>query len=118
MLHTISLNENHRFRALYARGRHSAGGRLAVYAMKNRLKDTSRMGITVSSKLGGAVTRNRVRRRLRECYRMLEQDTHTRWDIVIVARHGALQSDFAGLKREMRAHLRKLDIVRGNGPDD
>lgn len=118
MLHTISLNENHRFRALYARGRHSAGGRLAVYAMKNRLKDTSRMGITVSSKLGGAVTRNRVRRRLRECYRMLEHETRPGWDIVIVARHGALRSDFAGLTREMRAHLKKLDIARGSGPDD
>lgn len=117
MLHTISLNENHRFRALYARGRHSVGGRIAVYAMKNRLKDTNRMGITVSSKLGGAVTRNRVRRRLRECYRLLERDTRAGWDIVFVARHGALQSDFAGLTREMRGHLKKLDILSGAGPD-
>ena len=117
MLHTVSLNENRRFRALYARGRHSAGGRLAVYAMKNRLKDTNRMGITVSSKLGGAVTRNRVRRRLRECYRLLEPETRTGWDLVVVARHGALQSDFAGLGRELRAHLKKLDLLRGTAPD-
>lgn len=117
MLHTISLNENHRFRALYARGRHSAGGRLAVYVMKNRLKDTNRMGITVSSKLGGAVTRNRVRRRLRECYRLSEPGIRAGWDIVIVARHGALQSDFSGLMRELRAHLKKLDLLQGAGPD-
>ena len=117
MLHTVSLNENHRFRALYARGRHSAGGRLAVYAMKNRLKDTSRMGITVSSKLGGAVTRNRIRRRLRECYRLFEEHTVPGWDIVIVARHGAAASDFAGLSRELRAHFKKLGLVKGAEAD-
>ncbi len=117
MLHTISLSENHRFRALYARGKHSAGGRLAVYVMKNRLKDTSRVGITVSSKLGGAVTRNRIRRRIREAYRLSEKDICAGWDIVIVARRGALDTGFEGLMREMRQHLKKLGLVREKGSD-
>ena len=61
MQHTQSLCENNRFRALYARGKSAAAPSLVVYARKNRLKTISRMGITCSVKLGGAVQRNRMR---------------------------------------------------------
>ena len=65
-----SLKFNHIFQRLY----HSRGisdGYLALYARKNRT-DRNRVGITVSKKLGHAVVRNRMRRRLREIYRLHE----------------------------------------------
>ena len=65
-----SLKLNHIFRRLYASG--GSGNKLLVlYARKNRMNE-NRVGVTVSKKLGKAVVRNRVRRRLREVYRLHE----------------------------------------------
>ena len=70
MKFSSSLKLNHIFRRLYATSGH-ANGYLVLYARPNRT-DTNRVGITVSKKLGHAVVRNRVRRRLREVYRLHE----------------------------------------------
>ena len=98
MQHTQSLCENNRFRALYARGKSAAAPSLVVYARKNRLKTISRMGITCSVKLGGAVQRNRMRRRLREAYRLQESQFAPGYDIVIVARSRCMKCSFAALE--------------------
>ena len=84
MQHTQSLCENNRFRALYARGKSAAAPSLVVYARKNRLKTISRMGITCSVKLGGAVQRNRMRRRLREAYRLQESQFAPGYDLSLI----------------------------------
>ena len=65
-----SLKLNHIFQRLYHTGGH-ANSFLVLYARRNR-SCTNRVGITVSKKLGHAVVRNRVRRRLREIYRLNE----------------------------------------------
>ena len=62
MIKTQSLNENHRFRALYGRGKNKTGKAMSVYVMRNRLGKVDRLGLTVSKKIGNAVTRNHVRR--------------------------------------------------------
>ena len=87
MIKTLSLSENHRFRALYGKGKSRAGRYIVVYCMKNR-RPVNRLGLTVSKKIGNAVTRNRIRRRMREAYRLNEAGFKSGFDIVIVARHG------------------------------
>ena len=108
MIKTQSVNENHRFRALYGRGKNKAGKTMVVYVMKNRLGPVDRLGITVSKKLGHAVTRNRIRRRIREAYRLHEQEIKSGYDIVIVARHAAEHAPFEALMDEMMQLLRQL----------
>lgn len=108
MIKTQSLNENHRFRALYGRGKNKAGKTMVIYVMKNRLGPVDRLGITVSKKLGHAVTRNRIRRRIREAYRLHEQEIKSGYDIVIVARHAAEHAPFEALMDEMMQMLRQL----------
>ncbi len=65
----VTVKENGDFRRIYRRGRSAVSGGVVVYCLKNR-KGMSRLGVTVSTKLGHAVVRNRVRRRLRELYRL------------------------------------------------
>lgn len=108
---TVSLSENHRFRALYARGKHAAGKSMAVYAMRSRDRQHNRLGITVSSKLGGAVERNRMRRRLREVYRLHENRFKTGFDIVLVARHGAYHLPFSQLEQDLLQLCGKLGLI-------
>ena len=90
-----SLKLNHIFRRLYSSSGHG-NGFLVLYARKNR-SATNRVGITVGKKLGGAVTRNRVRRRLREVYRLNEARFAPGYDIVVVARSRCIDADFKKL---------------------
>jgi ribonuclease P protein component len=109
---TVSLKRNHEFRALYARGKSSAGVYLAVYTRPNRTGVT-RLGLTVSAKLGHAVKRNRIRRRLREAYRLEEDKLRAGCDIVIVARARALTADFSDLRKELIGVCAKLGLLAG-----
>ena len=109
MLHTVSLKENSVFRRLYRRGACSGNRYLVVYCRPNG-RDFSRLGLTVSPKLGHAVVRNRIRRRLREIYRAEEPALKKGYDMVIVARHGAVQGDFSALSRAFSALMDKLEL--------
>lgn len=95
MKFSSSLKLNHIFRRLYATSGH-ANSYLVLYARKNRTA-TNRVGVTVSKKLGCAVVRNRIRRRLREVYRLNEDKFLPGWDIVVVARSRCLTAEFPKL---------------------
>ena len=105
-----SLKLNHIFQRLYRTGG-QANGHLVLYARKNRT-DTNRVGITVSKKLGHAVVRNRVRRRLREVYRLNEDKFQPGWDIVVVARTRAIYADFAQLVDAYMTAAQKAGILK------
>ena len=76
------------------------------------------MGLTVIRKVGGAVARNRIRRRLREALRLTaELPLHQSHDYVIVARREALGTSFADLQQELARSLTKIhDPDRRSGP--
>ena len=95
MKFSSSLKLNHIFQRLY-RTSGVANGFVVLYARKNGT-NTNRVGITVSKKLGHAVVRNRVRRRLRDVYRLNEDKFQPGWDIVVVARSKSVSADFARL---------------------
>lgn len=112
MQHTIPLCENRIFRALYARGKTAAAGTVAVYARKNRGK-ISRLGLTTSVKLGCAVKRNAVRRKIRESYRLHEGEFAAGYDIVIVARTRAVGSEFKAIERDIIKVFTQLNLLCG-----
>ena len=93
---STSLKLNHIFRRLYRKGSSAAGKYLVLYCRRNGTEE-NRVGLTVSAKLGKAVVRNRLRRRLREIYRLNESRFHVGYDIVVVARSRAVDADFAKL---------------------
>ena len=105
-----SLKLNHIFQRLY-RTSGQANGYLVLYARKNRT-DTNRVGITVGKKLGHAVVRNRVRRRLREVYRLNEDKFQSGWDIVVVARTRAIYADFGQLTDAYMSAAQKAGITK------
>lgn len=68
----------------------------------------TRVGLTVSSKVGGAVVRNRVRRRLRELCRRRRQALPKGLDVVLIARGRAAQASFEELSRSFEEVAQKL----------
>lgn len=109
MKFSSSLKLNHIFRQLYRCSGHG-NSYLVLYARKNRTA-TNRVGITVSKKLGGAVTRNRVRRRIREVYRQNEALFAPGWDIVVVARSRCITADFKKLTQAYLSLAEKAGIL-------
>ena len=68
-----------------------------------------RVGFTVSRKVGNAVIRNRVRRRLREAAReVIPGQARPDLDYVLVGRQAAIGRDFAALRRELLEALKRL----------
>ena len=105
-----ALKLNHIFRRLYATSGHG-NACLVLYARKNNT-GTNRVGVTVSKKLGGAVVRNRIRRRIREVYRLNEQKFAPGWDIVVVARSRCLTVSFEKLTQSYLALAEKAGILQ------
>lgn len=81
--------------------------RFLVVARRNELGET-RWGLSVKAQLGGAVVRNRVKRRLREILRRARRWLPAGWDVVVQPRASdAATADFGTLTRELEALLEK-----------
>ena len=114
MEHTITLKQNHEFRRLYAKGKSAVAPGLAVYCRKNR-RAVNRIGFTTGTKLGHAVVRNRVRRRLREIYRTNESRFRVGYDLVVVARVRAVHLRYGELERQFLKAADKLGLLKAEG---
>ncbi len=77
----------------------------------------ARVGFTVSRRVGNAVARNRVRRRLREIARMIiPAQARPDLDYVLVGRQAALSRDFAALRQDLVEALKRLKALVGPTP--
>ena len=110
MKYSCSLKLNHIFRRLYSTAG-QANGFLVLYARPNRT-GINRVGITAGKKLGKAVVRNRVRRRLREVYRLNEEKFKPGWDIVVVARSRCITASFEKLTDSYLSLAGKAGILK------
>ncbi len=72
----------------------------------------NRLGLTVGTKVGNAVVRNRVRRRIREAYRVHEDCFVPGWDIVVVARVRSAYVPYRVLERGLLQLCGKLGLLR------
>lgn len=111
---TDSLKKNYEFRRVYDKGR-GAATRLLVVRCREGRPGLNRLGITVSNKVGNAVTRNRIRRRIREIYRLSETRFSRGRDIVVIARSASASADYAQLKSAFEYACAKLGLYRAEG---
>ena len=104
-----TLKKNSDFRRLYAKGKSAVTPWLVLYARRNRLGE-NRVGYTVSAKLGHAVVRNRVRRRLREIYRLNAPALRQGYDLVVVARARAVGAPYRKLDAAFLQACESLEL--------
>lgn len=90
-----------------------------ILQMRDRHDDApARVGFTVSKKVGNAVERNRIRRRLREIVRRAAGDAARRGhDYVLIGRRAGLSAPFGGLLEDFKSALRRLDEGRGKASE-
>ncbi len=107
----VTVKENRDFRRIYRKGQSAVSPSMVVYCQKNR-QGRSRLGVTVSTKLGHAVVRNKVRRRLREIYRLHLDRIRPGYDVVVVARVRAVHTPYQKMAGEYLSLLKKLELLR------
>lgn len=83
MLKTITLKKNYEFKNVLTRGKYCSGKYIDIYIKKNN-KKINRIGIAVSVKVAKANKRNRIKRLIRENYRLLEKDLNYGYEIVFL----------------------------------
>ena len=113
MKNTTALKLNKDFKRLYYRGKSVACGYVVVYVMKNRLHG-NRLGLTCGKSIGNAVTRNRIKRLMRESYRLSEDRLKLGYDVVIVARMKAAGKNLDVIYRDVRYAFYKLELMSNN----
>lgn len=105
----VSLKNSREFGKVYDRRESFANKYLVMYLRPNSL-DYSRIGISVSKKVGNSVIRHRVTRLIRECYRLNRDKLKTGYDIVVVARVSAKGKNYWDIESSF-LHLTRLHHI-------
>lgn len=102
------LSSDKRFSQIHQEGRSVANHLLVVRVLPNEL-DHNRFGFMVSKRLGNAVIRNQVKRRLREVVRLTSLKPG--WDAVFIARKGAEKANYDELQQAAHNLLRRTQLI-------
>ena len=97
------------FRKVYDHGKRLSGPLFAAFCLARPESNGSRLGLTVPRAIGGSVDRNRIKRRLREAFRLHRAELDPRWDIVLNPRRTALAAPFTDLERALRKVIEKCN---------
>jgi ribonuclease P protein component len=108
MQRRFRLTGSKRFSQLHREGRSAANNLLVVRVLPTGL-DYNRFGFLVSKRLGNAITRNRVKRQLRDIVR--QAPLKPGWDAVFIARKGAEKARYQQLKQAADNLLRRTRLI-------
>ena len=102
------LTKDEHYTLVFKKGISRANNLAVINVLPNGLK-ILRYGLVTSKKVGGAVVRNRVKRRLREIARRLP--VKAGWDIVLVARPAMAGAKYQSIKEKIKELLAKTNIL-------
>ena len=103
---SVGLKKNDDFRNVYRRGKSVADKYFVMYVSENHM-DINRLGISVSKKVGNSVVRHRLKRLIKESYRLHENMFNSGLNIVAIARVGAGKADYHQIESAL-LHLMRL----------
>lgn len=103
------VRKNSEFRFIYRRGKSFSNHLLVLYLYKNK-KNVNRIGISVSKKVGKSVTRNRVKRLIKESYRLNNSELVIGYDLVFIARSAASEKSYSEISYAIRNLLKRAGL--------
>jgi len=102
------LTKPEQYSLVYSKGSSWASSLLVMKALPNELA-LSRCGFSISKRVGKAVTRNRVKRLLREILRLTP--IRPGWDVIFIARPAAATADYANLEKSVERLLSRAQLL-------
>lgn len=106
----VSLTRNSDYQRLYKKGKSVVKPTMVVYSIKGR-GSSVRLGITATKKLGSAVSRNRAKRRIRELFRVKQDEFVRGLDVCIVARSRILSAEYDKVCRDFMSAAEELNLI-------
>ena len=105
------------FKAIFKDGTSFANRKFVVYQLENQ-QNHFRVGLSVSKKLGNAVTRNQIKRRIRHILLNVREHLADNVDFIVIARKGVESLDYAEMEKNL-LHVLKLSKIyqEGNGSE-
>jgi ribonuclease P protein component len=101
------------FRAVYDQGFRVSSPLFAAFCLAHAGRDSGpRLGVTATRAIGGAVVRNKIKRRLREAFRLHRADLEARWDIVVNPRRAATEASFEEVERALLKVIARCESGR------
>lgn len=107
------LRKNNQFQVVFRKGKSKANRQFVVYYVSQPHHKTFRFGLSVSKRVGNAVVRNRIKRRVREVMREFEPRLDAQKDYVIIARKPTADMSYKEMKKSLQ-HVLKLSRVLDN----
>lgn len=108
------LRKNNEFRTVYRRGKSFSTDILVLYIyklnIKNKPEKENRVGISVSKKVGKSVIRSRVKRLIRESYRLNGSNLKQGYDLVFIARTTSKDKSFKEIEDSMKKLFKKAGL--------
>jgi len=111
-----SVKKNSQFRIIYSQGSSYANKLLVLHFLENAT-DKTRFGITVSGKVGKAVLRNKIKRRIKAAIRLNSENIKPGYDIILVVRTNASESTYKEISEAVNHLLRKNDLLFNTSKD-
>src|SRR3954464_659525 len=108
------IKKNNDFQAAFKKGRSFANRQFVVYSLEKEGQDFFRIGLSVSKKIGNAVTRNRVKRYVRQSILELHDLVSPGNDYVIIARKPTAEMDFFEVKKSLTHVLKVGKVLKKN----
>ncbi len=105
------LKKNADFQKTYRYGIYFANRYFVLYKHKNQSLHHFRLGISISKKIGNAVERNRIKRRIKEHIRLIKDQIIGNNDIIIVVRKASKDSTFVEIQKSLNYLLAKAELI-------
>lgn len=104
------VKKNKEFQEIFKKGKSFANRQFVIYLLKRPEQQHFRIGLSVSKKLGNAVTRNQIKRYVRQAFHEMENDLRNDYDYIIIARKPVSEMNFFEIKKSL-IHVLKLAKV-------
>ena len=111
MRYSESLKKNEDFRNVYKTGRYAAEKELILHVKKNGL-DINRIGISVTKKTGNSVVRHRIRRLVKEAYRLNEEKFSRGYDLVFSARKDTKDCTYLSIESVIFRLMKRTGVLK------
>ena len=107
MKKSYRVKKDREFQQVFHKGKSTANRQFVIYKLNKEAQAHFRVGISVSKKLGNAVTRNRLKRRIRHILMELDDQITQNADFIVIARSPIVQMSYQEMKSSMM-HVLKL----------